>query len=239
MELVLAPLMFPVATGYAVLCHFHRQSSRYTPNIVSMEEGNLSTFAVTVDENGKGKIGYQIFDEDNWLCFAFEGSRASKGMFTLFKYNAETGKRTSAGSVSVGIWSKFHIFKPDETTTLDETTQFALGSNKVRHESDAIDNYRVFELSDSNVYQWSKRGKALERVYNLGQKDSEVRERLAVVGILPGNKGYRITLDKSKISCEVALMTSLISFLDQWNTMLGIGGIYFPVKHGELPWRRV
>lgn len=157
----------------------------------------------------------------------------------FFQYDLKSGDRTPIGSVSAGIWSKFHVFKSEAPFTQNELTQFAVGTNHVNHQSDAIDNYRMFELSDNNVYQWAKRSKTLERVYNLGQKDSEVRERLAVVGILAGNRGYRVTLDTSKVSVAVVLMSSMISFLDQWNTVLGVGGIYFAVKHGELPWRRV
>lgn len=238
MELVLAPVMFPIAAGYAMLCHFHRQVSRYMPSIVSMEGENTITLVVTPNTE-KGSSTFDVLDGNNKLQFSFVGSRLSKGMFNFNQYDSDTGELVPIGSVSIGIWSTFDIFRPTFPDTLDELTSMAIGSNNVKHQSDALDNYRVVELSDGNVYQWSKRGKVLERVYNLGQKDSEVRERVATVGILQGNKGYRITLDENKVSTSVALMTSMISYLDQWNTILGVGGIYFPLKHGELPWRRV
>lgn len=238
MELLLAPVMFPIAAGYATLCHFHRQVSRYIPNIVSMEEDSTTVFHV-VPAVEEGPNTYNVYDQAKKLRYSFRGSKFSKGMFNFHQCDPSTEEMIPLGTVSVGVWSSFSIFKPIFSSDLDELTTMAIGKTSVKHQSDALDNYRVIKVAHGNVYQWSKRGKALERVYNLGQKDSEVRERVAHVQLFPNNEGYMITVDDRKVFPPVALMTSMISFLDQWNTLLGVGGLYYPVKHGELPWRRV
>lgn len=237
MELALSPVMLPVAAGYAMLCHFHRQASRYIPNIVAMDTENATTYSVVPDTKASCPT-FHVMDENKVIFYSFQGTRFSKGTLHFFKHNAN-GEKTLLGTVSVGIWSKFFLAPEVIENTADELTHIALGQTQVKHQSDALDNYRLFELSDNNVYQWSFKGKVLEKVFNLGQKDSEIRERLSKVEVITGGRGYRITLDATKISPSVALMTSMISFLDQWNNMLGIGGIYYPLKKNELPWRRV
>jgi hypothetical protein len=236
MELALAPFMFPVAIGYAALCHFHRQASRYIPNIVSLDEESTTTYRVIAE---KGQIpAFKVIDDSNKVRYIFQGSKSSKRIFTFFKVE-ENGNCIVIGSISAGIWSKVQILPPTKAQDMDEMTQFAVGDIHIKHQSDAIDTYRLFELSNKDIYQWSSRGKFLEKVYNLGQKDSEIRERLAVVKTAPDNKSYRITIDTEKISTSCALMTSMVSFLDQWNTILGVGGVYYQLKICELPWRRV
>lgn len=237
MELAIAPIMIPIATGYAMLCHFHRQVSRYVPNVVSMDEDNVTTFTVLLDDQSN-RPRYKVLDGANEVRYAFEGSRLTRGLYSFNRYEPDQ-KQTPIGNISVGVWSSFRVFKPRFPATVHELTQVAIGLNHVKHQADALDNYRMTELIDGSVFQWSKRGKVLERVYNLGQKDSEVRDRLATVSLLPASKGYRITIDNSKMSNDIALMTSMISHLDQWNTMFGVGGIYMPGLNGELPWRRV
>lgn len=237
-ELALAPFMFPIAAGYAVLCHYHRQVSRYIPIAIPMNEYSTTSYTVRA-EGGALHPRYGVYNEADKLCFTFEGSRLSKGLFNFVRHDHISGERFPVGTVSVGVWSKFHIYQPHGLRLADKLSLSAAGDHKVQHQSDALDSYRIVKISDNCVYQWSKRGKAMERVYNLGQKDSEVHERMATVDILSDDKGYRITLDETKVSVTMALMTSMISFLDHWNTILGIGGVYLPVKHEELPWRRV
>lgn len=237
MELALAPIMIPIATGYAMLCHIHRQVSRYMPNVVSMDEANATTFTVLLDDQSN-RPRYNVLDGANEVKYVFEGSRLTRGLYNFIRCGPDRNQ-TPIGNISVGVWSSFRVFKTRVPDSLHELTQIAIGLNNVKHQADALDNYRMTELIDGSVFQWSKRGKVLERVYNLGQKDSEVRDRLATVSLLPANKGYRITIDNSKMSNDIALMTSMISYLDQWNTMFGVGGIYMPVSYGEMPWRRV
>ncbi|VVT55325.1 uncharacterized protein SAPINGB_P004540 [Magnusiomyces paraingens] len=192
-------------------------------------------------------------------------------------------------TISAGIWSTIDFNKSANNIGMPH---FYQGVNQISHQSDFLDNYRVFELSDGNIYQWTKRGMFLERVYNLGQKDSEIRERCG--GVMMGNvrrfyesrgqsfngdysgigqasqagqlpipqqqqqqqqqqadffavvggsgTGFSIEIDESKVDREVALMTAMVSFLDHWNTLLGVGGVYYKLKTGgagEVPWRRI
>ncbi|CDO53560.1 Conserved hypothetical protein [Geotrichum candidum] len=236
MELAVAPFMIPVAVGYAALCHFHRQTSWYIPNIVSLDEESTTTYRV-IAEKGQFPL-FKVIDNSNHVRYIFQGSKSSKSIFTFFEIE-ENGDHQIIGAVSAGIWSRVQILSPTKAQDMDELTQFAVGDIHIKHQSDAIDSYRLFELSNDDVYQWSSRGKFLEKVYNLGQKNSEIRERLAIVKTASDNKGYQITIDTEKISTSCALMTSMVSFLDQWSTILGVGGVYYPLKGFELPWRRV
>lgn len=151
-------------------------------------------------------------------------------------------------SISAGIWSFIDIKTPLPETLLSSYSQLFLGTNFINHQSDFLDNYRVFQLSDGLMYQWTKRGMFLERVYNLGQKDSEVRERCARVMAVSNatnggyNEGFTIEIDETKISREVAFLTAMVSYLDQWNTAIGVGGVYLQLSDagtGGVPWRRI
>lgn len=235
-ETALFPLMFPVAVGYAALCHIHRQSSRYIPNIISLDEKSAITYRVIAEK--RQVPVFKVIDNRNKLCYIFEGSKTSKSIFTFSKFE-ENGNLTVIGAISAGIWSKVQILPPTDVQSVNKLTQFAVEDIKIEHRSDFIDNYRVFGLSGNDTYQWSSRGRFLEKVYNVGQKYSEVRERVAVVDTISATDEYSITIDINKISTSCALMTSMVSFLDQWNTILGVGGVYYQVKHVELPWRRV
>jgi hypothetical protein len=156
-------------------------------------------------------------------------SRAVKG---AYKFYTE-GIDEPTAALRAGIHSNVLMIR--NMSSLDH---FELGWHTVNHSVDAIDSYRTFELRDGGIYQWSMKGKVMERVRNIGQKESEVREQVARVTI-NGSKGFTIRIDERKINREMAITTAMICFLDQWNTTFGIGGIYY--RHQPmslLPWSR-
>ena len=112
-----------------------------------------------------------------------------------------------------------------------------LGWHIINHRVDAIDTYRMFTLCDGNTYQWTYRGQWLEKISNVGEKESEVRERLGRV-VPNGDFGFTLFIDESKMVREMALSTALCSYIDQWNTNLEVGGIYYGRQKGQVRWKR-
>ncbi|CAN6595668.1 hypothetical protein TRVA0_001S01574 [Trichomonascus vanleenenianus] len=153
-------------------------------------------------------------------------SRAIKGAYKFYTQGEE--KPTAA--IRAGLRSNVLLIKT-------EGDNFELGWHVMGHRIDAIDSYRLFQLADGTTYQWTTRGKFMERVHNLGEKESEVRERVAVVTI-NDSKGFTLKVDESRVPREMAIMTAMISYIDQWNTQLGVGGIYYAYKPSQVRWKR-
>lgn len=102
----------------------------------------------------------------------------------------------SIATVSAGVWSTIDVHKPTTAAITSSSLSLAQlhpGVNYVSHQSDFLDNYRVFMLTDGHTYQWTKRGMFLERVYNMGQKDSEIRERCGRVMLGSVRQFYEAT----------------------------------------------
>ena len=112
-----------------------------------------------------------------------------------------------------------------------------LGWHPISHKVDALGSYRMFTLADGNTYQWTTEGKFLEKVKNVGEKESEVRERVARVAPA-GSVGFNLIVDDTKIPREIALCSALISWVDQWNTNLSLGGIYYARQPFHARWKR-
>jgi hypothetical protein len=230
-ELILSPLMRPVVMAKAVLFHPHRKYSRYVPNIVEIDEGACS-YTVRKEFGQGGKI-FNVFDDANPLeavdqrLYSMVRSRAVKGAYKIYTQGEE--KPTAA--IRAGLRSNVLLIKNTEDR------HFELGWHVVGHRVDAIDSYRLFQLSDGQTFQWSTKGKTLERVHNLGEKESEVREIVAKV-VPHGFTGFNIKVDETKISREMAIFTAMISYIDQWNTALGVGGIYYTYQPYQIRWKR-
>lgn len=178
-----------------------------------------------------GKV-YDVYDDSNpntqvnQHLYRMVRSRAVKGAYKFYTQGIEE----PTAAIRAGLRSNVLLISHGDD-------QFELGWHVVGHRVDAIDSYRLFQLADEATYQWTTRGKFMERVHNLGEKESEVRERVARV-IINGNKGFTIKVDESKVAREMAITTAMISFTDQWNTMLGVGGIYYGCQPSEVRWKR-
>lgn len=239
-ELLLSPIMRPLVLAKAVLFHPHRETSRYVPNIidvgpVSTRQNPTSVRSYTIRrEFGQGAKIYGVFDDANPIShidqrlYWFVRSRAVKGAYKMYT----TGEQQATAHIRAGLRSNILMI---QSTSDDD--QFELGWHVMGHRVDAVDSYRLFELKDGFTYQWTTKGRYMEKVHNLGEKESEVRERVAAVTILPGH-GFQIQIDESKVSREMALTTAMISFIDQWNTQLGVGGIYYPYQPSQVRWKR-
>lgn len=223
--------MRPIIMVQAMLCHPHRPGSRYVPNILDLPE-DLKTYTIR-REFGQGGKYYSVFDDANPVTtldqrlFHMVRSRAVKGSY---KFYTESKDEPTA-TLRAGIRSNVLLISSNSES-------FELGWHVIGHRVDALDSYRVFTLSDGSMYQWTTRGKYLEKVSNPGEKESEIRERIASVTINDG-KGFTIKVDESKILLEMALCTAMISYIDQWNTQLGVGGIYYAYQAQKLRWSRV
>ncbi|KAK6454598.1 uncharacterized protein RJT20DRAFT_157134 [Scheffersomyces xylosifermentans] len=244
-ELILSPVMRPLVMAKAVLFHPHRSASRYVPNIVELSEEKSSQYAV-LHRFGSGSKIYDVFDTNKGefpiggndpasKLFWFVRSRAVKGAYKMYSSaitgTGPDGEDEPVAVVRAGLRSNFLLIRAPDVPAAE------LGWHIIGHRVDANDSYRMFTLADGFTYQWTSKGKWLEKVYNLGEKESEVRERIAQV--LPnGTNGFTLNVDESKIAREIALGSALCSYIDQWNTNIEVGGIYYARQPGQVRWKR-
>ncbi|CAH2352167.1 hypothetical protein CLIB1423_06S00276 [[Candida] railenensis] len=244
-ELVLSPVMRPLVMAKAVLFHPHRRASRYVPNIVDMSAENTSTYAV-LHRFGSGSKIFDVFDTENGSLplgandpgkklFWFVRSRAVKGAYKMYSSaitgTGENGEDEPCAAIRAGLRSNVLLIRAPDVPAAE------LGWHIISHRVDANDSYRMFTLADGFTYQWTSKGRWLEKVYNLGEKESEVRERIAQV-IPNGINGFTLVVDETKIPRELALGSALCSHIDQWNTNIEVGGIYYARQPGQVRWKR-
>ena len=246
-ELILSPVMRPLVCAKAVLFHPHRKSSRYIPRIIELpKDEDLSIFNVH-KRFGTGSKVFDVYDAkaegsynaENRLYW-FVRSRAVKGAYKMYSSDIRNtgpdGEDEPMADVRAGLRSNVLLIKSACGLPTAE-----LGWHVINHRVDAIDSYRIFHLADGYVYQWTTSGKFLERVKNMAEKESEVRERVAEVTIAGSTSaayGWTLKVDETKISRELALTTALCSVIDQWNTNIAVGGIYYARQQGEVRWKR-
>ncbi|ODQ81185.1 hypothetical protein BABINDRAFT_160577 [Babjeviella inositovora NRRL Y-12698] len=232
-ELILSPIMRPVVRAKALVFHPHRRASRYIPTILELPE-NVSEYAVR-HRFGSGSKIYDVYDtkaegsgangstNHNDKLFWFVRSRSVKGAYKMYSSDITgtgiDGADEPVAAVRAGLRSNVLLIRAPEVPASE------LGWHVLNHRVDAIDSYRVFELADGHTYQWTTQGKFLERVHNLGEKESEVRERIGEV-IPAGHAGFNLKIDETKMCRELALSTALCSYIDHWNTRYSVGGIY-------------
>lgn len=233
-ELILSPIYRPLVVLRAMMEYPHRASSAYVPKTIELEEAKAHSYTIA-KEFGTGSKVWSVFDTADPYVPTYDRrlyhmvrSRAVKGAYKL--YTAGIDEPTAA--LRAGIHSNVLMIR--NTATNDH---FELGWHAVGHTTDALDSYRTFQLRDGATYQWSARGKTMERVRNAGQRESEVREQVARA-VLNGSKGFTLLIDERKVNREIVITTAMICFLDQWNTAYGVGGIYYPYKRRTVPWRR-
>lgn len=232
-ELILGPFMRPVVKAQAYLMGFHRESSHYTPKIIE-NYGDEPTKLVIRKEFGTGSKVMAVFDESQHATyddkiFHMTRSRAVKGVYKMYT----RGDDLPIGTLRAGLRSNVCLYRTADLTELD------LGWHVVSHSVDALDNYRTFQLSDGNTYQWTFKGQFLERVHNLGQKEAEVRERVGQVIVHPNRQGFDIIFNENVVKRELAIATAMICYIEAWNTYRAYGGIYEAAQHlPALPWKR-
>ncbi|CAK7902410.1 hypothetical protein CAAN1_18S02916 [[Candida] anglica] len=243
-ELVLSPVMRPLVMAKAVLFHPHRRASRYVPTIVEMSE-DVSQYAV-LKQFGSGSKIFDVFDTEKGAkplgandpgkkLFWFVRSRAVKGAYKMYSSaisgTGENGEDEPVAAVRAGLRSNVLLIRAPDVAAAE------LGWHIISHRVDANDSYRMFTLADGFTYQWTTKGKWLEKVHNVGEKESEVRERIAQV-IPNGVNGFTLIVDETKIPREMALGTALCSHIDHWNTNIDVGGIYYARQPHQVRWKR-
>lgn len=244
-ELILSPLMRPVVRAKALLFHPHRRSSRYVANIIELDKTQAKQYVV-LKQFGSGSKVFDVYDTDNGKysigpqdpskrLFWFKRSRAVKGAYKMFSsFTTQTEKddvREPVAVMRAGLRSNILLIRSPDAPAAE------LGWHVINHRVDANDSYRMFSLADGFTYQWTYLGKWLERITNVGEKESEVRERIGQV-IPHGDKGFTIFIDESKIVREIAICSGLCSYIDQWNTNLEVGGIYYARDKTHVRWKR-
>lgn len=232
-ELVLSPLMRPVVRAKAVVFHPHRRALRYVPTIQELPEEVLE-YAVR-KRFGTGSKVFDVYSTSGVLAqgpedpaarvFWFVRLRAVKGAYKMYSSaitgTGPNGTDEPVAAVRAGLRSNVLLIRAPGVPHLE------LGWHVLNHRVDAIDEYRVFQLADGHTYQWTTAGRFLERVHNLGEKESEVRERIGEV-VPMGPQGFNLRIDERQMCRELALLTALCSHIDHWNTSLAVGGIYLP-----------
>lgn len=244
-ELILSPILRPVVLAKSVLFSPHRRASRYIPTIIDLPEENISQYAV-LKRFGSGSKIFDVYDTDNGKeplgptdpskkLFWFVRSRAVKGAYRMYSSaitgTGENGEDEPVAAIRAGLRSNVLLIRAPEAPAAE------LGWHIIGHKVDAIDSYRMFTLADGATYQWTSKGRWLEKVHNQGEKESEVRERIAQV-IPNGDNGFTLKVNEAKIPREMALGSALCSHIDQWNTNILVGGIYYARQPNQVRWKR-
>ena len=234
-ELILSPFMRPLVRAHAKIMSYHRDDSHYTPVIVD-QMGDAPTKFTIRKEFGTGSKIFAVFDEQNQHSYSdkiyhMTRSRAVKGAYKMYESPVDNEKPIA--TIRAGIRSNVLLFKTADNSELE------LGWHVVDHVVDALDDYRTFHLSDGHIYQWTFKGKFLERVINYGQKEAEVRERVGYVRTLPSKAGFDLYVNETIVPREMAITTALICYIEAWNTLKAYGGIYKASSYSPtIPWKR-
>ena len=244
-ELILYPIMRPLVRAKSILFSPHRRSSRDVPIIKELPKENISQYAV-IKRFGSGSKIFDVFDTNKGelpvgpnnphdRIFWFHRSRAVKGAYKMYSSaisgTGPNGEDEPVADVKAGLRGNVLLIRAPDGAAAE------LGWHITNHRVDAIDSYRMFTLADGVTYQWTYRGKWLEMVHNLGEKESEIRERIGQV-VPNGNNGFTLFINESKMPREMALSTALLSYIDQWNTTNEVGGIYHAKQPGQIRWKR-
>lgn len=245
-ELILSPIMRPVVLAKSLLFAPHRRSSRYIPHIIQLDEANCSRYAIR-RRFGTGSKIFDVYDtkeegsgpsgptEQSKSLFWFVRSRAVKGAYKMYsnaiKATGPNGEDEPCATLRAGLRSNVLLIRAPEAPVAE------LGWHVISDRVDALDAYRMFTLADGATYQWTTKGKYLERVKNVGEKESEVRERIGQV-VPAAASGFDLIVDDTKIPREMALASALCSFIDHWNTNIDVGGIYYARQPRHVRWKR-
>lgn len=244
MELILSPVMKPLVVAKAVLFHPHRRASRYVPRIVDLPQ-DVSEYVV-LKRFGSGSKIFDVYDTQKGALplgsnnpgdrlFWFTRSRAVKGAYRMYSSaiigTGENGEYEPVADVIAGLRSNVLLIRAPGVPASE------LGWHVIGHRVDANDSYRMFTMADGFTYQWTSKGKWLEKVHNVGEKESEIRERIAHV-TPNGANGFTIRVDENRMPREMALGSALCSYVDQWNTNIDVGGIYYARQPNQVRWKR-
>ncbi|QPG76700.1 hypothetical protein FOA43_004094 [Brettanomyces nanus] len=245
-ELILSPLLRPVVLAKSLLFSPHRRASRYIPHIVDLDEAKCSRYAIR-RRFGTGSKIFDVYDtkaegsgpigptEQSKSLFWFDRSRAVKGAYKMFsseiRATGPNGEDEPCATLRAGLRSNVLLIRAPDVPAAE------LGWHIISHRVDALDAYRMFTLADGATYQWTTKGKFLEKVQNLGEKESEIRERIGQV-VPAAGAGFDLIVDESKIPREMALASALCSYIDHWNTTLDVGGIYYARQRSHIRWKR-
>mgnify|MGYP004705821097 FL=1 len=245
-ELLMRPVMRPLILAKSILLSPHRRSSRYIPHYIDLDESKCSEYAYR-KRFGTGSKIWDVYDtkaensspmgptSQKDSIFWFSRSRAVKGAYKMYSNQIRsTGPNNEDEPVATcraGLRANVLLIRSPNAPAAE------LGWHTINHKVDALDSYRMFQLSDGNIFQWTTEGKFLERVKNVGEKESEVRERVGRV-VPVGNFGFNLIVDETKIPREIALCSALCSWVDQWNTNLALGGIYYARDAFHVRWKR-
>lgn len=244
-ELILSPVMRPLVQAKAVLFHPHRRASRYVPTIIELDEQKTNQYVV-LKRFGSGSKIFDVYDTNHGQMpigpknpgdklFWFLRSRAVKGAYRMYSRSitgtGPNGEDEPVADVRAGLRSNVLLIRAPTIPAAE------LGWHIINHRVDANDSYRMFTMADGYTYQWTSKGRWLEKVHNVGEKESEVRERIGRV-IPNGVNGFTLVIDESKICREMALSSALCSHIDHWNTSIEVGGIYYAKQPGQVRWKR-
>lgn len=237
------PIMRPIIYAQSLIFGMHRRSSRYIPHYVDIDESKTSEYAYR-KRFGTGSKIWDVYEtkdskmgptEQSKSLFWFSRSRAVKGAYKMYSREimgtGPDGLDEPVATVRAGLRSNVLLIRAPNVPVSE------LGWHVVSHKVDATDAYRMFTLANGVTYQWTTEGKFLEKVKNVGEKESEVRQRIGQV-IPAGSVGFNLIVDESEIPREMAITTALASWVDHWNTNLHYGGIYWSRQPGQWSWKR-
>lgn len=227
-ELVISPILRPISRVQAQFLGISKDSEHFVPTVVELDHSKAKTFSIRKDF-GTGSKVFSVYDDADGRVPSQESrllwmnrSRAVKGAYKMYRQGEELPVATLRAARTSNV---LMIKSPDGDMR-------ELGWHVVSYKNDALDQYRTFQLKDGYFYQWTTSTHFLERVKNYGEKEAEVRERIAHVRTHPGNKGFDLELDMSQdVDFQMVIATALICYIEAWNTYRGYGGIYKAKQH--------
>ncbi|KAJ8096565.1 hypothetical protein POJ06DRAFT_263878 [Lipomyces tetrasporus] len=222
--LILVPIAVPVAlatlTGVAVHAHSSLTNAKITdPLIRELPQAGLTACTLRPQFRTNNKL-LNVFSRTGVKMFRFVRHQPSPDVHGI-TYSLLDGRDAHPLSTIhiEGLKSEVLFHGSDETLQ-------NLGLVSIRHVVEGDDHFRMFILPDGHTYQWTGKTRFLERVIDRsGTLDTEVRERIGAARRI-GTRIWEIKFDERQLPAEVVFSTAIVSILDQWNTIFGVGGIF-------------
>ncbi|KAK9473736.1 uncharacterized protein V1510DRAFT_362330 [Dipodascopsis tothii] len=211
------PLVLATVTGVAV--HAHNKAPAGPPPVIrELPQTGLTTITIRPQYRTHDKV-LNVYSRSGAKLYKLVQHSAEPATYSILEYSSGG----SIGTVHIGGTKSEILFRYGENG----------GHTVVRHVVEGADSYRVFILPGGEVMQWTGKERYLERVLCETGPDGErveIRERVAVAKRV-GSRIWELKYDSARVSGEVVIASAVVSVLDQWSTVWGVGGVFFNKKN--------
>ncbi|KAK9479024.1 hypothetical protein V1514DRAFT_44240 [Lipomyces japonicus] len=219
---IIFPIMIPLVLGTItgiVATNQLNEAPPPPPRIRELPQSGLTSYTI--------RPQYRL---NNKLLNVF--NRAGERVFRIIRHNGGDSEQGVIFSIMGPVSSRpivtvrINGLKSEILFHAQDDKLHSLGLVSIRHVVAGVGHYRMFILPDGNTYQWTGSTRHLERVFDKGgTMNTEIRERIACARRI-GTRIWELKFDEQRICGEIVVATALVSILDQWNTIFGVGGIF-------------